>query len=351
MKVKGFTAGATISDTFYFMVDNTNILCKMNTNTGEVAVVNRYSEERINSLDSMLAIDDELIMISLDGKYIEIFNVLTNEDRILQTGLEADAWENYSGSYVHDDRIVLFPKKKRRIVCCDKKSGEVWHNDVVINSELISNQDVILDSCKIGNNLIFITSDTNSVFLLDLVSDKLHVIFQNEEVPYKSLSTDGENVFLLDILGRLWEFNMTLKKIKMLCDDLERTTKATDFYRIVYVNKSIWIFPSLGEQIYFYSLHNGTMNLYTEYPEGYEYIKDDRVSKFYRYYEDNEKIYMMMRKSNYMMVIEREKGQVEWMNPHSSDSSAWIQTIIQQEENVMEDVVSLGEFIEYLDSV
>ena len=252
--------------------------------------------------------NDKCFFFSHDGKEYLVYDTVSCcflKKAILTNITFALNSPNVNDVVCKDNDIYVFLKRPAIIVIIDSISGNI--------SDTINYNNAYVSSFAVHSNgkeyIFFDGEEEFIIFNYDnnkLIPRKMGRKIKNiqDVFLYKDIAyflTKSGMIYLLSTNT----LNINMQKIDCKEDELSI---------IIVTGDKIWLFPKLGENIYF--IKENTLFLYDNYEDSFCYIASkqwfDVGSKYINYIEDNEKIVFPLRKSNMVCLIDKLSEEIIW---------------------------------------
>jgi len=287
--------------------------------------INLNDEDRAIGGSVMILDHDDMIMVPNDRKLIARYHLKNGKcDRYpLHVEPITQSRPNYSWAAMYDNKIYVFPCYDTHVYVCDMESGAIQKEQLPIHMENISDKNPcvgIETACQVGDK-VYLFSGKYHVLLIYGLSDHnvscIHMTIPfSEDDPLCDVSFWDGLFYCLTSRGTI--FSAGLKTGKIAYRKLWKGTSDLNTYqRILATSKNLWMLPDVGEDIKVYSLEDGRVDVYQDYPEDFSYELFFPVqSKFFMGYDNGDDYIFSMCAQNYMLTIHRKTGTVDWLKIH-----------------------------------
>lgn len=277
----------------------------------------------------------DVVYVSYKGDKFIIYNIenntireelIDNKDSVLN--IKTD---NVLDLVDYGSFLYLFISSDSLIVKIDKNS---WKIIEIIKADFSFNKAkavfykgkeyLIFNRNKIARVFNFSTEQFDEIDI-NIELENLQCLYVYEKQIYM-LSNSGE-IASCDLLGNSEHYNIGGKE--------------NDFSIIVRAGGRLWLFPLLGNNIYY--LQDNEISLFEEYDEDFSYYADRDWfligSKFFNYIETEKTIFFPARMTNCMITLDKKNGNLSFHKILFSDKKPLI-----KQKLIENNIVKEGEY-------
>lgn len=288
--------------------------------TWKVDVVDLRGESVLPvQVDSLIYDEKKIYILELDGRRLLQYDVVSKGFRCLYINYDGDSWGNFVMFTKQGEYIYIFPRKAGNLFKID------LHKESIIREKInlsINENRCLSCAFRSGNKVVLIGEKGESLWIYDLISGK----FAEQSIEEKmetivAASAFEDTAYLLGIKGSVYVCstkNYSIRRIRKCNQDIEPYTLGN----ITVTQKNIWLLPTLGDSIHILDRDSLKVNVFKEYPHDFSYIDLAGNSKYYGYGENQDTYFWAQRMGNYMLSIDKNSGQGEWIkliNPLKED--------------------------------
>lgn len=178
--------------------------------------------------------------------------------------------------------------------------------------KLIHKFDIITKPALRGKTLLYFKQDEaiiEAVYLKDW-SVKAYAI-KDKNVGIVDLFISDAKIFLLFVNGDVAIYKKDTNELLEYYKNTEQNCVYVKFYIAA---DRLWIFPGTKGDIFIIDLKTKSVCTYTCYPEDFKFLFSEPHPKYASFSEDDRFIYIGQRSTNYMMVIDKVKGNEKWIS-------------------------------------
>lgn len=250
------------------------------------------------------------------GKSVLKFDMNAGTYRELNIDCGCKPWGNYAAYADYLDKLYIFPRYRKDVIVIDKNTDEVKYDDSVKDklkeSKGYDEEMYWSQGCRKGDSVWLISNDGKIAISYSLIENKISIYNLPIDIQKCSHFVVYDDLFyILDYMGNVYTWDTSEEKLLFSIPDVNYG----ECGRLVLTDKNIYVLPSIGNDILIYDKKNGTVREYTGYPDDFEYSIIEDWSKYYGYCEDEKNYYYAMRLSNYIPVIDKTEGQIQWIKP------------------------------------
>ncbi len=273
---------------------------------------------------------NNVFFVSFTGEKYIVYNIKSNTIREEYIGIK-DSISNIKTDNVLDlidygNYLYLFIKSDSSIVKIEKNT---WKIKEVIKADFSFNKSKFIfynkEEYLIFDKYVKVFSFSDEEFRdagIKIEFENLLCMYVYQEYIYM-LSSSGE-IAKCDLLGNIEHYNIGGKE--------------NDFSIIVKAGDKLWVFPSLGDNIYY--LQDGVIKLFEEYDEEFSYYAEKDWfligSKFFNYVETENNIFFPARVSNRIIALDKTTGNLSFHKITFSDKKPLIKNILIEKNIVKE---------------
>ena len=297
-----------------FKEHSSGLLCELDVNTGIIKYIEdlkSYQVEFVN-FDCMNEHKGKLYALTSDGKSIMIYDNVQNTCDWMSINCGIRQWGNFTNMFALEDTLFIFHRAENMVTCCNIFSAKIEQ----IQSNVCSKN---ICSCRIGNKVWIFPREGNQIQEFDLETRKYDCHEINCELEtIISCTYDKDNIYLLNDYGKIYVIGQ--KDFYLDVMDFEVKEDISNMMgKIICVANNLILLPSAGEDIKIIDLDKKKMDVFWEYPDDFVY-DDIAWSKYYSVCEDGDYFYLL-RKSNYLLKIKKDSGQLVWTKLTPTDEA------------------------------
>ncbi len=312
---------------------------------------------------TMVSIKDDIFALELNGKRIMKYNINEKRCQYFDINCNKKSWENYAGYATYEKYLYIFPRYQNKIIKINLESGKIQivpkiYSDINFYKEYKHPKaekelEYFSCGCQCQNIMWLFQRQGNIVGAYDLKYN----IYQEYRIPitfndcvhamcYKDM------LYILSSEGRIYCWNHMIRTIEEIvdCSCSNIVNQSNIFSRIAITDESIFLLPSLENDIFYMDLKTKKLKKYVSYPVDFRYYEVEGWSKYYGFCEDNKYYYFAMRSTNYLLVINKNTGRVKWIKPIFSSHKKYKKLYIKYNKNLLSELdCSIKDILFFLD--
>lgn len=275
--------------------------------------------------DEMLSDGENIYVLELNGERLLKWNLLTKKCDYFIIKCGKMEWGNCAAFVYYKENIFIFPKYRDSIIKIDVRTGELekrkkLYTEIKSNVSDDGKKEFIYFNCGCSKkNLIWLFREQNNqlvVYDLDKDNWKKYTLSLNVEHCVHIAEHSG-NIYFLNSRGKIYCWDMKNDVMKLLADCVDNRKIYDEFGRMAVTDKKIYLLPAQGENIICISTITGEKMIYQHYPKQFRYSIPNDWSKYYGYSEDEKYFYFAMRSANFILGIDKERGEIFWIKPNN----------------------------------
>lgn len=345
MKKFLFNGYALYQGKIFYKDYESGLLCELDTNTGICNYIENIKNYKIDkiSYDCMIEFKNKLYAIENNGKSMLIYDGLQNTCSCVNMNCGTRPWGNFMDLIGYENTLFLFHREENWVTCFDTISG-------VIEKVETGDKNGNICCCRRENKVWMFPKEGNRVQEFDLETRLCteHVLDKDIE-GVMACASDEKCIYLLQDSGLIYVVNM--ENITIQDNTVAMISSSVDkrMGRIICLANDLILFPISGEDIKCVNLSEECVNVYSNYPMDFVY-DDIAWSKYYMICEDDT-YYYLLRKSNYLLKIDKKDGRFIWVKLIIGNESVKDKLEFKYaKEIVVEGRMGINTLIETLDS-
>lgn len=249
-------------------------------------------------VDNMIPFNHQIYFVEQDGSKLYEYNIDTNYCNYYKIPkAELVNWGCFSGVYLFDQVIYLFPRSTGIIYCFDiisKKFAQISNDKEyhVMNSFRVQNRVYLY-----GEQIICFDMCNNSI--VEVYCFEEDSIFWMDQYQNTFFSLKDNRISIWDCYDNS---ESVLYKKEGLVDE---------FQSFVPTKNKIFLLPGHSENILILDRKSGCLST-VSYPDDLYYIEKG-WAKYYGYMKDGKYIWCANRVSNYLLCIDKEMEYIKWI--------------------------------------
>lgn len=287
---------------------------QMDLKTGIMQYIDNYYKEDINikgAVHSFFSMPDDLYYIDGNGRQIA---ALGKGKRIPLLESKQEISVMFAGKW--NEKIVVMYSNGFVFSEIDVMKGTYSFFD--LGPALLKKDTNEIDADYIGLDegvIIIFKRGENRLVCLDIGSNRMtechypkelkqvfHTVYREKKIFV--LNTDGEIY--------LWDFK---KNTAELMWKSRESGQSLHYGRIHFFKDKVILLPSLrGKDILVFDINFDHETRYDNYSKGFSYNMQDQY-KYIRYTESEDEIIYPMRSSYYVMTMNKDSGEINWIQP------------------------------------
>lgn len=159
----------------YFKPSNLSVILKYNVERNEMKIIDELNNDVENEMESIasVSVGNKIIFIPFNAEYFEIVDAVTNSICRKYKGSKA----KYSRAIAYGKRIYVFPMggTLSDVIVLDTQTNEFINNifNACVDLEIRTSSEL----CKVGNDLYIPTKKNNSIYRINLHTNKAELLY------------------------------------------------------------------------------------------------------------------------------------------------------------------------------
>lgn len=319
-KRTGFWSSVVYADKLWFVSNKYDFMC-IDVNTGHTEYVDwkEYQKEDTYVVtDKMMVYHTSIYWVDSDKRYVHEYNQESNEYHkypMLEIQ-DADIHNEYIiGMYIYKDAIWFFFKSILQIVKFDLNQ-KMWETDSKrydgwTDNDSERNEKVNRYSAQINDEVYLFQNGGNLLKLNLNTLEHEWIVLPNELSEVVRAIWRDDCFYILTDTGNVYIWSERTGSVKNVyhCQSEEYP-----FGTIAVTEHKVFLLPKQTEKILIVDLQNQNEVKQAECPADLQYV-DSIYAKYAQYTEDSSYIWFDNRRSNYILRINKENEQIEWIKP------------------------------------
>ena len=219
--------------------------------------------------------------------------------------LMKDGYCHFTSGSVIENRLFLFSAKAEKVICFDTEKNAIDLID--FSKEKIRTEAPLIRRSTVVEREIWTAEDGgNIVFIIDSKTLKVESIQLKEEIAIVDICYEKNEVFLLDLSGKIFSVDPKSRKEKFVVD-----TGRKKYGFIIKTENWIWLIPQGAENIIKISEKQGVDEI--KYPSDYKfanYCLKKGPRAFANIIDQELYVYTLPRNNNYMIEIDKIREEI-----------------------------------------
>jgi len=307
-------------------------------------------------VDNILSDGKDIFALELDGKRLMKYDLNEKKCQYFNILCDEKKWGNYASYGKIDNYFYIFPTYKKGILKVDLNTGRVkkiteLYSEIENSNEFINQKgDCVYFSCgsRVGNKMWLFRKQDNLLVIYDMDCDK----WENYKLPIVINDCihavwHNNKMYILSSEGKIYYCNLD-GIMEEIADCNSQNLNNNYYSRIMVTDENIILLPFLGNNIFIINLYSKKIKKFNKYPIGFQYCGLKSWSKYYGYTEDDKNYYLALCSSNYMLVVNKKNGEIEWVKLQLPEYKDYIKIYVKyNREQVYEKECGLKEFLVY----
>lgn len=316
-----FSSGVMIGKDIWFIGYFSKNIMRLDTSTWEVFYMPKadgYQPEGDRETDVILYEDGIIYRLGIDGKNILIYNVRQNLCDYISIPYQFKPWGNFAGMYKCKENLYIFCCENAEIIIVDLASRKTKKVNLNDKSPVILEDVMFLKACRVSNVVWLFPESLKFVVSYDMGSEKAERHPLNIEAGKLVDVTWKDGCFyILDSQNKviMWDFKGGTHRI---AGDFGNDGEC-EYGKLVVTDKTFMRLPGLGQDILLLDREKAGSQkgmVYDSYPSDFGYFAALKEwSKYLEPCEDADHYYYSTRVDNYLLIISKKTGQIDWIRP------------------------------------
>lgn len=252
--------------------------------------------------------NDSIIGLKRYGGGVVIWNMKEKTRQDLVISAHSDVSNNYVVSTFFEDCLYIFPRNhhlaSNKVICIDLVKGSTTESRICDETDLIFSYGFTKE-----NEVLLISEDGTYLYRYDLEKKNGRLVGLTKSGP-KIVDgyIENNNVYLLRHNGEVLLWNVAENAISIIVEG-----NGSKKGNIVVVNDMIILLPYASGDIDIINTAMGLRKTYKDYPSDFKYTYDGE--KFYQKVDMGTEIIYSMSFSDYIMVVNKQNGNISWKKP------------------------------------
>lgn len=326
-------------------------LIRLNLEKNETLCEAVLPERNIStSTSSLQKIEEYIITAPANGNHFYAFHIPTSELACIYEERECSGLKKYFSSFKVNERAYFVGAKARKIISVKVEDGKPVCREIKMNVEHLLDKDIdmALQAAVIGSKAYISINGTNSIFILDTLTDNCELVGISERKTFNLAVSDGVEVYLIsEQSNAVYKLDTKTNRTALLCQlpDNEILEKKRRFAGAICCCGSMWIYPFYAGMLIKLNLKNGEMECIRQY-ENADVIKYLNAGAF-----DNNHVWGYNSIDNTVDIIYCVDGSVQSIKPKiPSNYLSYIDSIDEEGNSRVfeENEIGLERFLYYL---
>ena len=280
----------------------------------------------------------KIYAVSVSGKDLMVYDLDKAKCEYFFLGCDENPWGNFISIFAKNQEVFIFPTSKRAIRVFNIEKKEIK----IINNCEIENTDYSC-SCNIDDEIWLVPRNGKQILVFNMVTKVFNSMESDLEIKncVHAIHRKGK-IYILNKFGGIYVWD--IKGKKMDCFLAEQGQEKSAYGRIIYAGKRFILLPSLADNIQIIDMDKKEKTIYRDYPKDFGY-STRKWSKYYGYCEDENYIYFAMRSANYILKIDKNTGNIDWVKPILSEKEKYQCIVSYSVMLISEQQLSLDELL------
>ncbi len=335
-----YDCGFLYKNNICFYDNLTKMIVGYDINNNSFQHFSKYESEKIiDPIENYFETSNGIYAVEMSGNRILHIFPTSGKIEVIRINAGSKSWGNFPFICHILNNIYIF-----------KSNGEIIVFDTNSDSfELTYCPGGVGMGCLMDDTICIFDSDIKHVHCLDVISEKW-ITYDIEwgldkRVVYAEY-TDEKSVILMNNYGDYCEFDPS-DHFKTL--DLFKSNQNLDAVEFCVCKNSLVSLPMQGEDIFIVDRKEKNVKALKDYPEDFCYDGPKEWCKYYWFNDIGEKRFYAMRRSNYILIINKCNGEISFRKPVLNDKNQDAEFIIRNNELLTEGDIVLEDFLSYLD--
>lgn len=350
-----FYACSIYDDSMYFFTEKSNIFVKMDMHNYKTELL-CYEDKGNDVLDEktafLLSYGSSIFRLQLNDRRVIEYKLDSNETFFYDIKESKRAYGNFSYMTIYGDYLYLFPGCVLKVIIIDLKHKKIINkidiSDIVKKYNLFGEDEMYWEKGCLSDNthVMLYAKNRREIFCFDLINNVYEIVCLPKAINGVIDICQIENgLCILDSQNNLYEWDCVNNEVELMAEFIEKYDELY-FSRIVNTCNKIILLPSIGGDIFIFDKKDKVFSVYHNYPGDFEYIGYAGWGKYNNECQMGNCIYFPMRRSNYVLKIDKQTGDLEWIKPIPPLKANRAQYYIDKKVKYFnENGISLEEFI------
>ena len=286
-------------------------------------------------IEKFVEIGDDIYGIDVGGEKVMHIDMADRTATVISIDAKTGFWGNYSYIGKTDDKVVIFTRGKgKKIEIIKNKVLEASIPDSVFIGGEASFGFVFFD--KSGERILKYYKERN-------VWDEKKTNISVGQVVY---AEESEGVcFFMDLDGDIFTYDPRDDSIEKKYSIQAQGGSMIEFF--ITGNKIIEL-PSLGDDIFVIDRTSGVSERWDRYPGDFAYVGPKGWSRYDGFNDIDGYRYYSMRTANYLLRVDRETGEIDFLKPSIPRPEVEGEMIIRSNMFATEETISLSDYVKYI---
>lgn len=349
-----FSTGIIVDDKIYFFTELENVFMQIDMKTWKIKYLDKFLEYNLyfGRADKLQTINNKIYKLSLDGRYVEEFSLKDERYKKIEIGIYDKPWRNFVAFEYWNQYLFIFPKGERQVI-------RINTDDYRVERIKLCNKEESTTKKFLGYSVSYRCK--NEIWLFETINNWIHIYNMESNMVRLRAFPDGigeclnvcefRNYFyFLTLDNQIYSWNIENNSLILLWDGEKYYGIKYYFGEILCTQQKLLLMPALGEDIVVLDYEKGNSTIMNKYPENFYYF-NIKWAKYINYFCDTEYIYYPMRSSDYLALINRCSGEIEWKKlvpPSKKDKKLNMQIKCQRQYLTIPDDVEFVDSLLYL---
>lgn len=349
-----FMSGTIQNNSLYWITEIGGHIMKMDLdkyNIEYIQIDGLSAEENLAQSCIFYQEEDTIYAFINNGQKLLLYNHIKHTYRLLKLGLEKKNLSMFAEVAKRGDELIIVPIYSNDIVRINITTGEIECQKVICETEKMED-DIApyfakFDE-KIDDVMWLFSSRTLEVFQYNFYTGKKKDYKLPVEIgsPIDVVRYRG-NFLILTQQGDIYSWNIKQNNIENIMGLKQERNNV--FSKICIASDKLWILPFHGKDILVYDLKNKFISKFEQYPHDFKYDAPSCMSKYTYAIQDESKYYFAMHASNYILRVNKDTGEGNWINAKWPEKEADIECLLSEEKLVFQELEM--DFATYLEFV
>lgn len=319
----------------YYITHEEHALKRMNILSGKVEYIDNpkgYDPFKWMGADVILYKDEKLYLFEQNGRWMMEYSILNAKSKIYEINCSLNSCLNIAAVSIYNDSVYICPSFRNVMIIVDLKLGQVTETGSLCPNKryvfakeseiyMYGERNISVPhrlfscGCRVETNMWIFLERESYAICYDLLLGKV----KEYQLPtyikgcVHAVWKDGK-FYVLSVDGNVYLWHVLENKAELLWESGGNKFYPY-FHKIAVTQKNIWVFPSLGNDIYIVDLKVQKGEKYDAYPKGFQYYIFSEKSRYFEFCEDDEYYYFAMHCTNFVLIIDKASGEERWLKP------------------------------------
>lgn len=284
--------------------------------------IKNYNPRLTQYTSEMLVINGIVYRCSGDGKQMLIMDLNHKDCRYINIDLGKDAFNSDTilGMYRSGKNVLIVPRFYRFILMYNSNDDSLTTIDICDNKFEVDEIGAIFSfSFFYREKIIIFSVDGMHMGIFDIQSKKMQWIkYSPTSIAIEYAIYRKNKIYASDRCGVIYEISMENNSIKTLFNKLNGEDYIMS--RFVFLDdEEIVFFPFRGDEIYKIDLDKKECIKIKNVPIDIQYLDGFMGAKYWNYLEDKNYYYFPPKASQYLLVIDKNNGNIKWIKCGADD--------------------------------